>query len=275
MTNYLSNIFVEVYNAIHIGVSSVITDPNWSYALAIILFTILAKVILMPLSWKQMKSTTKMTMIQGDVQKLQDKFKNDPQRQQQEMMKLYKEHGVNPLGGCLPLLIQWPILIALFYVFNKVNYNGAGFLWISSLTAKDPYFILPIISGLTTYISSKTMQMGSPNNTQSKTTSTMNIAMAVVFGFMSLNFPAALVLYWITSNIVQMVQTYFIQKSVKKSMPAASMNESGTVVNNNNGNTNNSGNDNIMNMFGLGKNNNDKKGDNPYIIHKDNSKKKK
>ena len=104
---------------------------------------------------KQIKSQAKMQEFQPEIKKLQDKYKNDPQKLNMEIMKLYKDNKINPMSGCLPLLIQMPILFALYYVFQNITgIEGASFLWISNLFAKDPYYILPILSGLTTYLSS-------------------------------------------------------------------------------------------------------------------------
>lgn len=214
MTDFLTNIFVQLFNVIHNLVEVVISNPEWSYGLAIILFTIVAKAALLPLSIKQTKSTAKMGAIQPEVQKLQEKYKKDPQRAQQEMLKLYKDNDVSPMSGCLPMLIQFPIMIALFYVFSKVDYQGAGFLWLTDLTKPDPYFILPIISGLTTYFSTKSMQpMG--DSEAAKKTATMNIGMSIFFGFMSLQFAGSLVLYWTVGNIIQMIQTRLLSKTIK------------------------------------------------------------
>jgi len=165
----------------------------------------------MPLSIKQTKSTAKMGAIQPEMKKVQEKYKNDPQKAQQEVMKLYKENGVNPMGGCLPMLVQMPILFALFAVFNTLDMQGAGFLWMKDLTKPDPIYILPILSTVTTYFSSKLMQPAG-DGAQAKQTSTMNTAMAIFMGFMSLKFKGALVLYWVVNNILQVLQTLWINK---------------------------------------------------------------
>jgi len=202
LAGILGKFFYFLYDIISAG----ITDKNISVGLTIILFTIVVKLFLLPLSIKQTKSSVKMTEIQPKAKEIQDKYKNDPQRAQQEVMKLYKEEGVNPMGGCLPLLIQFPILIALFYVFSTLDYQGASFLWVPALSKPDPYYILPILSTITTYLSSKAMQPAG-NSEAAKKTSSMNIGMAIFFGFMSLNFQAALVLYWVVNNLLQLAQT--------------------------------------------------------------------
>jgi YidC/Oxa1 family membrane protein insertase len=172
--------------------------------------TIIIRIIILPLGIKQARSSLIMNEIQPEVKKLQEKYKKDPQKAQQEMMKLYKEKGASPFSGCLPLLIQWPILIALYYVFNNLSgINGVGFLWIKDLAKTDMF--LAILSGITTYLSGYLM-MTSNNNEQAKQAKTMNIGMSVVMVIMSIEFKAALVLYWVVSNLIQMAQTVVLKK---------------------------------------------------------------
>ena len=208
LTAPLEQFFYFLQNGIH----SVIPNLDISFGLAIIVFTIIIKIGLLPLSIKQTKSTAKMGAIQPEMKRVQAKYKSDPQKAQQEVMKLYKENGVNPMGGCLPLLIQMPILFALFAVFQNLDMQGAGFLWMKDLALPDPIYLLPILSTVTTYFSSKLMQP-SGDSAQSKQTSTMNTGMAIFMGFMSLKFAGALVLYWVLNNILQVIQTLVINKS--------------------------------------------------------------
>lgn len=214
MTDFLSGIFQKGFVAVHNFIEMFISNPNISFGVAIIVFTIIARICLLPLSLKQSKTTAKMGVIQPELKKLQEKYKNDPQRQQAEMMKLYKENNISPLGGCLPMLIQFPLIIALFYVFQKFDYQGAGFLWMKDLMKPDPYYILPILSGLTTYFSSKIMAPATGDGANS--TAMMTTGMAIFFTFMSIKFPGALVLYWTISNIFQMVQSYVLNKIYTK-----------------------------------------------------------
>ena len=207
----ISDPLQKFFYLIHSGVHTLIPNNNISFGLAIIVFTIIIRVILLPLSIKQTKSTAKMGAIGPEVKKIQEKYKKDPQKSQQEVMKFYKESGVNPMGGCLPMIVQMPILFALFYVFNNLNMQGAGFLWIKDLTKPDPMYILPILSAVTTYFSSKLMQPPS-NGAQSKQTSTMNTGMAIMMGVMGIKMKGALVLYWVINNIIQVVQTLVINK---------------------------------------------------------------
>ncbi len=209
--NFLIAPLASFFYFIHSGIHIIIPVNNISYGLAIIFFTVIIKTVLLPLTIKQTKSTAKMGAIQPEMKKIQEKYKKDPQKSQQEVMKLYKENGVNPMGGCLPMLIQMPILFALFTVFRNLDMQGAGFLWLPNLTLPDPYYILPILSVVTTYLSSKIMQPPS-GGAQSKQTSTMNIGMAIMMGFMSIKFSGALVLYWVLNSVLQVIQTLIINK---------------------------------------------------------------
>ena len=215
MKEWLGGILGKFFYFLYDIISAGIPNKNISVGLTIILFTIVIRILLLPLSIKQTKASVKMSEIQPKAKALQDKYKNDPQRAQQELMKLYKEEGVSPMGGCLPMLIQFPILIALFYVFSTLDYQGASFLCVPNLSKPDPYYILPILSTITTYLSSKFMQPGGDSEVAKKTSS-MNIGMAIFFGFMSLKFQAALVLYWVVNNLIQLVQTLALRPKDKK-----------------------------------------------------------
>lgn len=214
---FLNGVLSQFFELVHGLIKVVVANPNYSYGLAIILFTIIIRIILLPLNIKQTRSQVKMQEIQPEVQKIQTKYKNDPQKSQQEMMKLYKDNGVSPFSGCLPLLIQMPILFALYYVFNNLKgISGIGFLWLPDLTAKDPYYILPILSFTTQYISTTMFSSQSKDNPQAKQMASMNLFMAGFIGFMSLNFKSALVLYWVVNNLIQMAQTYIMKLVEKK-----------------------------------------------------------
>ncbi|KOF57524.1 MULTISPECIES: membrane protein insertase YidC [Clostridium] len=218
---FLNNLFVQFFNSINNVIFSVVPDKNYSYGLAIITLTILIKIVLIPLNIKMIKSNVGMTELQPIVKELQKKYKNDPQKLQQETMKLYKEKNVSPFGGCLPMLIQWPILVALYYVFYSLHIKGIGFLWISDLSQKATFsnwttWILPILSGATTYFSGILLTPKNADAAQVKQSTTMNIGMSIMLLWMSWNFSAALVLYWVVSNIFQFAQTKVIMALVSK-----------------------------------------------------------
>ncbi|WP_160680311.1 membrane protein insertase YidC [Clostridium sp. C8-1-8] len=208
--NFLTDVFTALHNMV---VSIGITHVGTSYVLAIFILTVIVRLILLPLNIKQIRSQAKMQEVQPIVQEMQKKHKNDPQKAQMEMMRIYKENNVSPFSGCLPLLIQMPILFALYGVFSKINVQGASFLWIPNLYAKDPWYVLPVVSAITTYLSSYLATKSTAATTQQAggmNMGSMNIGMAIMMGVMAINFRSALVLYWIMGNLIQVVQTYFL-----------------------------------------------------------------
>lgn len=226
---FLNDLFVNFFEAINTSILNLVHSKNISYGLSIIVLTIIIRVILLPLNFKQIKSSLMMSKVGPEVKKLQTKYKNDPQKLQQETMKLYKEKGVNPLGGCLPLLIQYPILIALYYVFSTLKIQGIGFLWIGDLSKHASIsdwtsWILPVLSGATTYLSGYIMSSTTvTDKSQAKQTATMNIVMSGVLFYMSLMFNAALVLYWVTGNIVQILQTKLVMTMLENKIKSEEM----------------------------------------------------
>lgn len=190
-----------------------------SYALAIILLTVIVNFVLFPLKFSQMKSIKKMQDLQPKIKELEVKHKNDPQKKQQEMMELYKQHGANPLTGCLPLIVQLPIFIALYRALQGFKYTNpahASFFWIKSLSLTvskaDPFFILPILVAVTTYFSQK---ISMPKNNNDPTQQTMLYFMPLLFGFMTRSFPAGLAVYWVTFSLVGIVQQAIINRTTK------------------------------------------------------------
>lgn len=186
-----------------------------NYGIAIILMTILVKALMYPLTAKQVRSMKAMQELQPALKKLQKDYKNNPQLLQQKMAELYKESGVNPLAGCLPLLIQMPILMGVYYCLYGYTYSGdPTFLWLTSLSDTDPLYVLPILSALTTYIQQKqTMTNNGQDNQQMKI---MSYMMPLFIGWISLNFPSGLVVYWVTMNICQIAQQWYMFRSDKK-----------------------------------------------------------
>lgn len=175
------------------------------YGLAILAVTIIIRLIILPLTLKQYKSSKRMQEIQPELKKIKDKYKDDAKKQQEETMKLFQKEGVNPLAGCLPLIVQMPILIALYNAIMRNQHIGEhSFLWMQ-LGTKDPFYILPLLAALTTYIQQK--MMAHQMNPQMQ--SLMFIFPVLIF-VMAMNFASALPLYWVYSNIFTIVQTYFI-----------------------------------------------------------------
>ncbi|MCW2278279.1 YidC/Oxa1 family membrane protein insertase [Heliophilum fasciatum] len=191
-----------------------------SYALAIILITIVVKIALYPLTAKQMKSMRAMAELAPKQKALQERYKKDPQKQQEMMMELYKEHGINPLSGCLPLLLQFPILIAFYNALMHLQYTvpeHAGFIWLLNLSDPDPAHILPVLAGVTTYIQMKvsTTPSSGSNAQAEQTQKLMTYFMPFIIGYMAMNFAAGLALYWVTFNTAGIVQQLFINRSFK------------------------------------------------------------
>lgn len=192
-----------------------------SYGLAIIIVTILLRILILPLMIKQTKSTKAMQAIQPEMQAFREKYsakdQQTQQKLQQETMALFQKHGVNPLAGCLPIFIQMPILIGFYHAIIRTpqinpdidpaqygHYDPQVFLWFE-LGSADPYFILPLVAGATTYIQQKMMMV--TDNPQMKM---MLYLMPIMIMAFAAFFPAALALYWVIGNIFMIVQTYFI-----------------------------------------------------------------
>lgn len=183
-----------------------------NFGFGIIAVTILVRLLILPLMIKQTRSTKAMQAIQPEMQKLKEKYASKDaatqQKLQQETMALFQKHGVNPLAGCFPLIIQMPILIGFYHAIMRTEeIANHSFLWFD-LGDKDPFYILPVIAGITTFIQQKMMMAGQDGNPQMAMMLWLMPIMIVVF---AINFPAALSLYWVVGNIFMIVQTYFIK----------------------------------------------------------------
>ena len=191
-----------------------------NYGIAIILLTIAIKVALYPLTLQSTKQMVAMQKLQPKFEELKKKHKESPDKFQKETMELYKKHGVNPLGGCLPLLLQMPVFIALFMALTSQNFKemlavsqgAASFLWLSDISLKDPTFIFPVLIGLTTYWSQKTM----PQTAGQDQMKQIMLIMPFFIAFISIEFAAGVQLYWIVQNILTVAQqTYITSKHGK------------------------------------------------------------
>jgi len=180
-----------------------------NYGIAIILLTMVIRVFLAPLSYKSFKSMKAMQKLQPEIRKIQKKYKGDRAAMNKALMELYKTHRVNPLGGCLPMLLQLPIFIGLYNLLaNTIELRHSPFfLWIHDLSAKDPYYVLPILMGITMLVQQK-MTPSTMDPTQSK----LMLFMPIMFTFFFLNFPAGLVLYWMVNNLLTIGQQYITMK---------------------------------------------------------------
>ena len=217
ISTLLGNILNFIFGLVH------------NYGLAIILFTIFVKLCLLPLTIKQAKSTKAMQDIQPKLQEIQAKYKDKPEKQQQEIMNLYKEAKINPLAGCLPLLIQMPILFGLFAVLREPWKFGlfpsqdaflaadTSFFWLKSLTAAGGFTLqglsMGILSGGSAYIMQKIMTPADQDQAQSM--KTMAIVMAAMSFYWGMTFPAGLAVYWTVSNIFTILQYYLVMNPLK------------------------------------------------------------
>jgi YidC/Oxa1 family membrane protein insertase len=181
-----------------------------AYGWVLILFGVLMRVALFPLYQKSMRAQMAQMQVQPLMKELQAKYKDEPQKLQSEMMKLYKEHNVNPLAGCLPMLLPMPILFALFFVFQStIEFRGVPFLWLPDLSLKDPLYIIPLLMGASMFLLSWIGQRGMEANAQMKM---MTYMMPVVFTVMFANFPSGLNLYYATSNLASLPQQLYLSK---------------------------------------------------------------
>ena len=185
---------------------------NWGWA--IILVTVLLKLLFFPLSAASYKSMAKMRALQPKMQQLKERYGDDKAKFQQEMMEFYKKEKINPLGGCWPILIQIPIFIALYWVLlGSVEMRQAPWIgWIQDLSLKDPYFVLPLIYGATMLIQTK-LNPTPPDPVQAK----VMLFMPIIFTFMFLWFPSGLVLYWVVNNILSIAQQWYITRMIEGS----------------------------------------------------------
>jgi YidC/Oxa1 family membrane protein insertase len=205
-----------------------------NFGVAIFIFTIIIRVLMLPLTLQQLKASKAMSSLQPKMQELQKKYGKDRERISQETMKLYKEHGVNPLGCALPTLVQLPIWIGLYQsiiqaladtpegllhlsqrlypdlsvVWATVPLNSS-FLWLD-LAKPDPIMILPVLVAASMWVQQKMMASPSMDPQQAQMNRMMQVTMPMLFGFMTIQFASGLALYWVTSNIIGIVMQYFV-----------------------------------------------------------------
>eukprot|EP01029_Cantina_marsupialis_P030789 TRINITY_DN8466_c0_g1_i1.p1 TRINITY_DN8466_c0_g1~~TRINITY_DN8466_c0_g1_i1.p1 ORF type:complete len:534 (-),score=104.69 TRINITY_DN8466_c0_g1_i1:3368-4969(-) len=189
---------------------------NWGWT--IVILTIFVKLILYPLSYKGMVSMQKLKDLAPKMKEIQTKYKDDKQKQSMHMMELYKKHGANPMGGCLPLLLQIPVFFAIYRVLlNSIELKGAEWiLWIHDLAEMDPYYVLPILMGASMFVQQKI----TPNTMQDETQKKIFQMLPIVFTFFFLWFPAGLTLYWFTNNLFTIAQQYSINKIFERQRAA-------------------------------------------------------
>ena len=184
---------------------------NVGYGWVLIIFGVMMRVLLFPLNQKAMRAQMRNMAVQPLLQEIQKKYKDQPEKLQKEMMKLYKDHGFNPLAGCLPMLLPWPVLITLFFVFrNTIYLRGESFLWLPNLAAADPYYILPVLLGVSMFLMQwiSMRSLPDPNPQMKMMMWIMPPMMTVIF----INFASGLNLYYVTANLATIPQQYLIAK---------------------------------------------------------------
>jgi YidC/Oxa1 family membrane protein insertase len=198
-----------------------------NYGIAIIVLTVLSKVLFYPLTVKSMRSMKAMQALQPQINALRSKYKSDPQRLQRETLELYRKHKVNPMGGCLPMIAQIPVFYALYIALSvSVELQNAKFicfgrlfdldLWICDLAAQDPTYVLPILMGITMFVQQKmTPATGDPRQQKM-----MLLIMPAFFTMMFVNLASGLVLYWTVSNILQILQQWYMNRSAREAREA-------------------------------------------------------
>lgn len=210
---------IKFLEMIAVDVLKAINGIVGNYGIAIIIVTILMRILIFPLTLKQEKSMKKMKDIQPEVDKIREKYKDDPQTLNQKTMEIYKENNVNPMGGCLPILIQMPIFVALYYAFvgNTIP-SDATFLWFN-LKQPDHFMklgaftinLLPILNTLVTFIQQKVM-MGVQPQDKNNPMSSMLYTMPLMMLFIFYNMPSGVTLYYLVSGVLSVLQQYFIMK---------------------------------------------------------------
>jgi len=226
--DFLAGTPSDLERAVTYGWSDFLAKPllsllNWFYSfsgnwgVAIILLTVLIKIVFWPLSHKSYKSMSKMKKIQPLMAKVREQHKDDRQKMNEEMMQLYKTYKVNPAGGCLPMLLQIPVFIGLYQaLLGAIELRHAPFIttlpftdmvWLADLSAKDPYYITPIVMGATMFLQQKlTPSPGDPMQAK------LMLFMPIVFTFIFLNFPAGLVIYWLVNNVLSIAQQWWLTR---------------------------------------------------------------
>lgn len=204
---WMTNLLTVLFN-----LASQVGLPYWG--VAIILLTVIIKTALYPLQLKQMRSMRGMTRLQPKIKELQQKYKDQPQKINTEIAELYKKHNINPLAGCLPLLIQLPILFSLYGALLKFDYGtgvGAHFIWFNMSDKHDPLFILPVLAAITTYLQTK---VTTPNASTDPTQKIMLYMMPIFLGYISATVPPGLALYWVVMNVVTILQQIYINRKL-------------------------------------------------------------
>ncbi|MCL2322351.1 MAG: YidC/Oxa1 family membrane protein insertase [Oscillospiraceae bacterium] len=229
LNTFMTSALTSLYNFLDMFIK----NDNITYGLAIIFFTIIVRIILFPLQLNGTKSMMKTSKVQPEVKILQDKYKNDPQKLQKETMDLYKKNGINPLGGCIPMLLQFPFMIAMFAAFRNLPIlDNIGFLFIKSLNgtlSKNytdfTYFIMPVLTIITQYLMTKSSAQTQPQPQRNPKTGKveggidpkiMNLSFTVFIAYFCFVTNQSFVLYYFISNLLYIAQNYIIKWMVDR-----------------------------------------------------------
>ncbi|MFJ2046807.1 YidC/Oxa1 family membrane protein insertase [Paenibacillus sp. ov031] len=211
------------------------TFANWfngEYGLAVLVMVLIVRTLILPLTMKQVRSSKAMQAIQPQLKEIQAKYKDTPEKVQQETMKLFQENKVNPMAGCLPLIIQMPIYIALYNsIYGNSSLRTHDFLWLQ-LGAPDHLFILPVLAAITTFVQTWMMMRMNPAQQVGPMQFMLWVYPILIF-VMSYQFPAALPLYWFYSNIYTIVQNYFLYRNNDKVVAEVNVKQSSSSKNGN------------------------------------------
>jgi YidC/Oxa1 family membrane protein insertase len=208
MLDFFRNLLDPLFNLMG-GTLSTFHGWGASWWLAIVMLTIVVRTLLFPITYRQVKSMRRMQDLKPDMDRIRAEYKDDVQKQREEMAKLYQERQVNPLGGCLPIFIQLPIFLVLYYTIRHFDtlesFRTGGLLWFQNLTQPDHLFILPVLYVLTMMAS----QELTIRNTATQQKQVMRF-LPIIFGVFLARFPAGLFVYWVTSNLITFAQNYVI-----------------------------------------------------------------
>ncbi|HEY9226649.1 MAG TPA: membrane protein insertase YidC, partial [Gemmatimonadaceae bacterium] len=188
-----------------------------NYGWVLVIFGVVIRLLLWPLNQKAMRTSIQMQRLQPELQEMQKKYKSEPEKQRDALVKLYASHGMSPLSpmlGCLPMLLPMPVLFALYFVFqNTIEFRDVPFLWLADISLKDPFFIIPIVMGASMFLLSWIGMRGMPPNPQAKM---MSYMMPVMFTVMFLNFASGLNLYYAVQNIAALPQQWILTRERAK-----------------------------------------------------------
>jgi YidC/Oxa1 family membrane protein insertase len=188
-----------------------------NYGWVLVLFGVVIRLLLWPLNQKAMRTSMAMQRLQPELTELQKRYKNDPDKQRDALVKLYKDHNMSPLSpmlGCLPMLLPMPVLFALYFVFqNTIEFRGVQFLWLPDISLRDPFYIIPVVMGASMFLLSWIGMRGMPPNPQTKM---MSYMMPVMFTVMFLNFASGLNLYYAVQNIAALPQQWILSRERAK-----------------------------------------------------------